>query len=75
MMEKKIPSRIRRKRNIKIKKSTVGLFVTFFAFVFSMFYVFAGENPKVTVSKIESAAVGDEVTVSIDLENNKEYTE
>ena len=74
MMEKKLPSRIRRKRNIKIKKSTVGIFVTFFAFVFSMFYVFAGENPKVIISKVETAAVGDEVTISVDLENNKEYS-
>ena len=73
-MEKKLPSRIRRKRNIKIKKSTVGIFVTFFAFVFSMFYVFAGENPKVIISKVETAAVGDEVTISVDLENNKEYS-
>ena len=72
-MEKKLPSRIRRKRNIKIKKSTVGLFVAFFAFVFSMFYVFAGENPKVIVSKIESASVGQKVKLEINLENNKEY--
>ena len=34
VMEKKLPSRIRRKRNIKIKKSTVGIFVTIFDFVF-----------------------------------------
>ena len=73
-MEKKLPSRIRRKRNIKIKKSTVGIFVTIFAFVFSMFYVFAGENPKLVVTKIENANVGDTVVVRIDLQTNKEYT-
>lgn len=74
-MEKKLPSRIRKKRNIKIKKSTIGLFVTLFAFAFSMFYVFAGENPKVIISKVESAAVGDEVTITVDLENDKEYNQ
>ena len=73
VMEKKLPSRIRRKRNIKIKKSTVGIFVTIFAFVFSMFYVFAGENPKLVVTKIENANVGDTVVVRIDLQTNKEY--
>ena len=51
-MENKIPSRIKRRRNIKIKKSTIGIFVACFAFIFSMFYVFAGENNKISIEKI-----------------------
>ena len=39
-----------------------------------MFYVFAGENPKLVVTKIENAQVGDTVVVKIDLQTNKEYT-
>lgn len=73
-MEKKIPSRIKRIRNMKIKKSTIGMFVAVFAFVFSMFYVFAGENPKISLTSVESAKVGDEVTLYINLEDNKDYT-
>lgn len=70
MMEKKLPSRIRRKRNIKIKKSTIGMFVTVFAFVFALFRVFAGENPNLVISH-EAAAPGDEnVTLYVDLEHD-----
>ena len=72
-MEKKIPSRIKRKRSIKFKKSTLGVFVAFVASVFSMFYVFAGENNKVTISKIEDAHRGDEIVVDVDLDCVKEY--
>ena len=73
-MEKKLPSRIRRKRNIKIKKSTVGIFVAVFAFVTSLFYAFAGEKPTITVSSIDSASRGDQVTLNIDLANNETYS-
>ena len=72
-MEKKLPSRIRKKRNIKIKKSTIGVFVAFFAFAFSMFYVFAGENNRILIEKIESASRGDEIDVSVNLESVKDY--
>ena len=70
-MEKKIPSRIRRKRNIKIKKNTIGIFVAIFASVASLFYVFAGEKPTITISSIDSASRGDQVTLNIDLTNNE----
>ena len=73
MMEKKLPSRIRRKRNIKIKKSTLGMFAMLFAFVFAMFHVFAGENNKIIIEKIEAADRGDEIDVSVNLESVKEY--
>lgn len=74
MMEKKIPSRIRRIRNMKIKKSTISMFVAVFAFVFSMFYVFAGENSKISIDKIESAAKGDvDLEVNVKLDSEKEY--
>jgi len=72
-MENKIPSRIKRRRNIKIKKSTIGIFVACFAFIFSMFYVFAGENNKISIEKIESASRGEELDISVNLESVKEY--
>ena len=74
MMEKKLPSRIRKKRNLKIKKSTIGVFVAVFAFVFSIFQAFAGTNPTIIMDKIESASVGDTVTMNVSLENDKDYT-
>lgn len=73
-MEKKIPSRIKRKRSIKNKKNLIGIFVAIFAFAFSMFYAFAGENPTITLTKIDSASRGDQITFSVDLTNNKEYS-
>ncbi len=72
-MEKKMPSRIKRKRNIKLKKNTIGVFVAFVASVFSIFYVFAGENNKLVVQKVESAAKGSTVNLKINLQCTKEY--
>ena len=72
-MEKKLPSRIKRKRNIKIKKSTVGIFVAVFAFVFAIFQAFAGENPRVSITNT-NANVGETVTLDVNLEINKPYT-
>ena len=73
-MEKKLPSRIKRKRNIKIKKSTVGIFVAIFAFVFAMFQAFAGENPRVTISNSNTPNSKGQYTLTVDLETNKEYS-
>lgn len=73
MMEKKIPSRIKRKRNIKIKKSTIGIFVAVFAFVFTMFHVFAGEHNTFTVDKLDGNSRGDEVQVNVALDCVDEY--
>ena len=73
-MEKKLPSRIKKKRNIKIKKSTIGIFAAIFAFMFSMFYAFAGETPKVSITSIDSATAGQTYTLDLSLENNKEYS-
>ena len=71
-MEKKLPSRIRRKRNIKIKKSTIGMFAMVFAFVFAMFHVFAGENNKIIV-ETKTANRGDTVNLKVNLECKQEY--
>ena len=72
-MEKKIPSKVKKQRKMRIKKSTIGVMVAAFAFVFAIFVVFAGENNKISIEKIESAARGDEIDVSINLESVKEY--
>ena len=72
MMEKKLPSRIRRKRNIKIKKSTIGIFAVIFASVFAIFHVFAGEHNTITVEG-KTANRGATVNLKVNLECHEEY--
>ena len=72
-MEKKLPSRIKRKRNIKMKKSTLGIFVAFCAFAFSMFHVLAGENNTISIVSVDNATRGNDVIVKVNLTCHDEY--
>ena len=71
---KKVQTLKERLKMNTIKKSTIAIFAVLLVFIGSIFRVFAGENPKVTFSKIEDAKRGDEVEVNLNLATNKDYT-
>ena len=73
---KKVQNRRTKVKIKKIKKSTLGIFTGFFAFVIAAFVTFASENPTLSVVSVDNAHQGDEeisVFVKLDNEVAKDY--
>ena len=66
---KRVQNRRTKRKFKKIKKSTLGMFAALFAFTIGIFVVFAGENPTVSITSKDDARRGDEVKLTLNLDN------